>query len=172
MTLAAVDARPDLRVDMSEDPADIRHRALRALLAYWTERCPGPDRLPSRADIDPVGMKAFLPHVMLVDVTGKPARFRWRLLGTATIGWLHRDMTGRWFDEIYAGPVLESMYGMYRTTVTTRRPARFTGRASFASKDYVTFETLHLPLSAPGDPDGPVRMILGGAVLQIPDRAR
>ena len=172
MTPAAADARPNLRADMSKDPADIRHRALRALFGYWTERCPGPDRLPSRADIDPVRMKAFLPHVMLVDVTGDPARFRWRLLGTATIGWLHRDMTGRWFDEIYSGAVLDSMTGMYRTTVTTRRPARFTGRASFADKDHVVFETLHLPMRAVDDPDGPVRMILGGAVLEIPDRAR
>ena len=86
--------------------------------------------------------------------------------------WLHRDMTGRWFDEIYSGAVLDSMTGMYRTTVTTRRPARFTGRASFADKDHVVFETLHLPMRAVDDPDGPVRMILGGAVLEIPDRAR
>lgn len=57
---------------------------LLALLRYWQSICRD-NRLPGRADLDPLGMRSLLPHVYLIDVLpgDRPDRwrFRARLLG-------------------------------------------------------------------------------------------
>lgn len=67
---------------------------------YWQGLC-RPGRLPGRPDIWPGDMLAFLPQVWLLDVVQAPLRFRYRLIGTAEVRVLGRDLTGRWLDEIH-----------------------------------------------------------------------
>jgi hypothetical protein len=67
---------------------------------YW-QGLTAPGRLPGRREIWPGDMLPFLPHVWLLDVTRAPLRFRYRLIGTAEVRVLGRDLTGHWLDEIH-----------------------------------------------------------------------
>lgn len=62
-----------------------------ALYRYWAD-CRGARVMPARADLDPLAMKSFLPHLMLFDVLGD--RFRYRLVGTQVVRDFGRDTTG------------------------------------------------------------------------------
>ena len=62
------------------------------LYRYWAARC-GTRTMPARADLDPVAMKPYLPHLMLFDVVGE--RFRYRLVGTRVVQDFGRDVTGK-----------------------------------------------------------------------------
>lgn len=147
---------------------ELGNDVLRELLEYWTSRRRG-DRLPRRGDVDPIAMKAWLPHVMLLDVELDPRRFRWRLIGTHITWALGRDATGKWFDEFYEPVVCGGMTTAYSQSVERRAPVRFTGRADFARKSHVGFESLHMPLV---DDDDRVTMLLAGAVIPIEDIRR
>ncbi len=73
--LAQIDA---LELDLDDPELD---SDLKFALDYWREK--RGDRLaPSRGDIDPVDITPLLPRVMLVDVSGDPIDFRFRLAGT------------------------------------------------------------------------------------------
>jgi hypothetical protein len=62
------------------------------LFRYWAESR-GARPMPSRADLDPLAMKAALPHLMLIDVVGEG--FRYRLVGTQVVQDFGRDLTGK-----------------------------------------------------------------------------
>lgn len=149
-------AQADYSVDLSSP-------VLRDLLGYWRSLT-ADARIPTRADVDPQAMRPWLPHVMLVDVQFAPRRFRWRLIGTHVTQTLGRDVTGRWFDELYDPPILTGMCEAYSHSVDRRAPVRFTGRADFAHKTHVAFESLHMPLVDAGDR---VNMLLAGAVIAL-----
>ena len=141
----------------------LEHPALRAIREYWESKRSG-GALPSRVHLEPVEMKGFLQHVLLVDVQQSPRRYRWRLVGTAITEALGRDNTGRWFDEIYDADSLASMVGGYDMIVASRRPVRVVGRAAFAGKPHTRFEAVSLPLAAA---DGAIDMVLVGAVYGV-----
>ena len=65
-------------------------------LAYWIDKR-GSRLLPSRRDIDPVEIPPkILPHLQIIDVVDGGARFRYRLIGTATVDAYGEDFTGRY----------------------------------------------------------------------------
>lgn len=80
------------------------HPKVRALFEYWRSIHPGPDRLPARAAFEPLAIAPLLPHVMLIDVAGRPPRFRYRLIGTRMVDALGGDFTGQWLDEVHRRP--------------------------------------------------------------------
>jgi len=71
----------------------------------------GDKAMPSRQDFDPLKLPVqLLPHIMLIDASGTmPIRLRWRLVGTYITERIGRDMTGRFWDEIYEDKVLREM---------------------------------------------------------------
>src|SRR5260370_17327555 len=56
-------------------------QSLAAIYQYWDGKRRG-RLMPSRADIDPIELKPYLPQLVLLDVEGEPPRFRYRLVGT------------------------------------------------------------------------------------------
>ncbi|HYM30309.1 MAG TPA: PAS domain-containing protein [Candidatus Cybelea sp.] len=133
------------------------------LLAYWNEK-----RLertmPSRADIDPTdpAMRPHLGFIVLIDVIGRPPRFRFRLIGSKITEEVGRDSTGRWLDELYSPADYENMIVAYRWVVQNRAPMRITGNLRHANRAWLDMESLDLPLSSDGDT---VDMILTRSVL-------
>jgi len=116
--------------------------------------------MPRRADLDPVEIPSLLPHITLVGVEYDPFRLYYRLIGTHITDAVGRDSTGRYFDEVYEGGMLEDMVRRFSTAVHAKRPARFLARAVYAGKDYRHYEAVHLPLSEDGET---VNMIFAGA---------
>src|SRR5262245_2454510 len=86
---APLPVRPDL-----SDPR------LSALYDYWEGKRAG-RAMPTRADIDPLEMRAWLGNLLLIDVCGE-GRFTYRLYGTGFVQSFGRDMTGRSVDELPA----------------------------------------------------------------------
>src|SRR5258708_6705187 len=66
---------------------------------YWTEKR-GLRRMPARGDVDPLELKAVLPHILLIDVARTPLDFRFRLAGTRTYHIFGVDLTGRSVREV------------------------------------------------------------------------
>jgi hypothetical protein len=134
------------------------------LLAYWHEKR-GARAMPARADIDPTDM-ALRPHIgfiVLADVIGRPARFRYRLIGSRITAEVGRDSTGKWLDELYSPIDYENMIVAYRWVVQNRAPLRITGNLRHANRAWLDMESLDLPLSSDGET---VDVILTRSILR------
>ena len=144
------DVRPLLKSD-----------ALKALEAYWRSKKHG-DAFPTRRDIDPWEMRAFLDHVFLIAVTQNPMRFWFRSVGGGVSDNFGEDMTGKYLDEMDLDKMQKEITDDYRRTVIEARPV-------YARCEYVRgedrrrmrYERLLLPLSSDGES---VDMLLGGVL--------
>lgn len=134
---------------------------LRRLHAYW--RAKAAVRPPRRADIDPIEIGADIRNVVLLDVAHAPLRFRWRLLGGDVVVAIGRNAAGRRFEEVYPHPMLADVMRLFSRVALTGLPIRHVGTARFVGRDYLSYESIHLPLF--GD-DGEVAMMFGGLYFE------
>ena len=89
--------------DKSADPdVSTWHPKIREFHQYWLLITPSGKKLPARADFDPMALPHLLPNLILLDVVGRPPRFRYRVVGTRMVESLGADLTGRWMDEAHA----------------------------------------------------------------------
>jgi len=123
----------------------------RPLFSYWADRCRGRG-LPSRADIDPVDLPAFLlPHLLLIDIAHDPLDFRYRLAGTAADHIHGMRLKGvRVLDlkpEPFARFLHDDLVRMARDLKPQYLRHGFTNQQSMTRR----FRVLRLPLSDDGD---------------------
>lgn len=145
--------------------ASPRSRPLCALLEYWQAR-KGDRALPGRPDLDPVDIGPLLPHIILIDVERAPERFRVRLVGTHVVDTLGRDNTGRYYDEVYRPEAYATFVEGIRRVIAGRAPLSGYGQVYFAAgREYLTYESLTLPLAADGRT---VDMLLVGLHVGVP----
>jgi hypothetical protein len=128
---------------------------------YWESKRGG-RAMPSRADLDPIEMKAFLPHIVLTDVLHNsapdlPLDFRYRLMGTAVDAHMSRRFTGLRLSELPAQRPGSQMWLNFSEVVEQRQP-RF-HRVPYVGphKDFLSLIDLVLPLS---DDDRSVSMLM------------
>jgi len=134
---------------------------LKTLVQYWSGKCTA-DRLPARADLDPLDFRQLLGRVLLVDVLheGDRRRYRYRLFGTEFIFYHQRDLTGRYLDEIVNIDFRSELLAQYDAALSTRQP-------QYMTYDYIVeaerhrFHAALLPLAADG---ATVNMVLGCGV--------
>jgi hypothetical protein len=131
---------------------------LRGLRDYWREKAATRD-MPSRADLDPIDIPRFLPHIAIADVFHNPRRYRHRLLGTFITTLYERDSTGKWIGGDLYGTNAERMLWVYDQCVASRASVAIREALTFARKDWVAVEGLLMPLVGP---DGQIYMIFGG----------
>jgi hypothetical protein len=147
---------------MNVDPAlQFEDPTLGPLLAYWRSKCRD-GGLPSRDDIDPVELKEHLGNLCLVEVLGPPLRLRYRLVGTNITRIMHRDATGRCFDELYPAEVLPSYLAAYERLIATRQPLRCHGLSTYPDHNLYRYEILNMPLAGA---NGSVSMVIGKLVF-------
>jgi hypothetical protein len=103
------------------DSAEMREPKLRVLLAYWNDKR-GTRAMPARADIDPLDVPPILPNIVLVDVTGDPPRFRFRVVGTDIVFRYGAELTGRDLEQADLGTELGSVRSQYEETTRERVP--------------------------------------------------
>jgi hypothetical protein len=125
---------------------------LGAIYLYWDGKRRG-RLMPSRADIDPLELKSFLPQLVLLDVEGEPPRFRYRLVGTEVTrvrrGLSNSDPTGRFVDEVTHRQGTGAVLAHYCRVVAERRPSTDAGTYPPSSEGpWLRFSRLVLPLSA------------------------
>ncbi|MBI3506424.1 MAG: PAS domain-containing protein [Proteobacteria bacterium] len=153
------------------DRPDFKEPKLASLWDFWAAR--RHDRpYPDRADFDPVDMRPWLGHLMLVELV--EGRWVYRLYGTYFVETFRREMTGKGIDELPAeqARVLQVEYDNVRTSgepVTRTYSAMFEfgtpdGRQSWQLDQ--TWERVSLPLSdAAAGPRDEVRLVLVAAYL-------
>ncbi|HEX9462174.1 MAG TPA: PAS domain-containing protein [Alphaproteobacteria bacterium] len=141
------------------------HPKIRELYEYWTKIHPAAGKLPGRAHFDPMRVAHLLPHVMLLDVEGRPPRFRYRLIGTRMVDSLGADLTGKWLDQVHARDGTSSpQFPSYSKVAVEALPEWRRGKPHFSSYiDKCTeMERVFMPLAANGTD---VDMILTIAVF-------
>ncbi|WP_350057739.1 PAS domain-containing protein [Nisaea sp.] len=107
---------------------EIRDRAqtaaVRELLSYWMAIHPG-DRIPARADFDPLAVPKTLPNLVLTDVEREPYRFRVRLMGTGIVQARARISPAG--ISTRSGPMQASNLSCATGSRSSRRACRTTG---------------------------------------------
>ncbi len=136
---------------ISEQP-DWLERAsanVRELYEYWRSKCRS-ERLPSRADIDPVDIPHLLPYLTIVEVVADHRRYVYRLVGTKEVEIRGRDPTGKSVAEAYYGPSIEEAHMFYDQAAASAQPVY--DDSPFIGPDgrYNDDEMLFLPLSDDG----------------------
>lgn len=133
----------------------------RALFDWWLATR-GDRGMPARADFDPIAHPRALPRIFLVEISPEPPHFLNRLCGTEIDEQQGYPMTGRNFEEVFAGELL-------RFTAARFADVAFNGLISYHSTIFrkddsgrqTRFTRLLLPLS---DDGSRVDMILGSRV--------
>ena len=127
-------------------------------LAYWIEKR-GDRRMPSRRDIDPIEIpRKTLPNLQIIDVINGGARFRYRLVGTATVEAYGEDFTGRYPDEIFPADLRDFIHGIYRQVSVWKAPLFLSNRYVTAKGFELASQRIYMPLS---DDNAEAHHILG-----------
>jgi hypothetical protein len=120
---------------------------LRALAGHWAGLARA-DRLPGRADLDPVALSRWLGNLILVQVVDGGADFRFRLYGSKVAESNHRDMTGLSVNALPATDVA-IVAGGYREALARRAPV-YRGHTIIDDGRTFTWERVILPLASDG----------------------
>ena len=142
------------------------HPKIARMLAYCRVILP-PDRLPGRAQFDPVDVPALLPNVWLLELEHGPfehgPRFRYRLMGTRVAAAFQADLTGRYVGEVHSAEAAAAMHAYLMGVVDSRRPHFRVGKpTAWPIAEFLTLERLYMPLARDG---ATVDMILGFTVF-------
>jgi hypothetical protein len=128
-----------------------------SLYAYWRAKANG--LVPARRALDPLlEIPGLVADTFLLDRVG--GRWRYRLVGTKIVRHAGRDVTGRFFDELYGDGSRFGLVWLERI-LAERVPVHFYGPATMGpARGWGTIELLYLPLAA--EPDGEITQLFGG----------
>lgn len=134
----------EVRIDFTN--ADLPDPKLQSLHAIWLAKC-APDKLPGRADFDPVELPPeLLPWITIFDVEGE--RLRVRLVGTGIVEALGMDATGRYVDEL---PNTHALHNRARWAVVNAKPFFITDLSIAWDQDrYGRYSVFCAPLATDG----------------------
>lgn len=105
-----------------------------------------------------------LPHVLLFDVAGEPARYRIRVAGTWVVDFYGEEITGRAVDELRFGAEMPFILDKFHEARRAAEPTYAQHRFWLGRRRFLSYERLLLPLASDGRR---VDMILGG-IFPIP----
>ncbi|HEV7372084.1 PAS domain-containing protein [Arenibaculum sp.] len=136
-----------------EAPPAIASAALRSIYDYYRSLAPD-GTMPGRRHIDPVDLRALLPHIVLADVL--PDDFRLRLVGTRVVDIWGKDHTGLTFGDL---PQTEFVALLRRSYARAREERRVVHTCTpHPLPSLVFYERLTFPLSSDGET---VDMVMG-----------
>ncbi|MEZ5832318.1 MAG: PAS domain-containing protein [Dongiaceae bacterium] len=128
-----------------------------ALYQYWNARR-GVHSMPSRADIDPLEMRQWLPRITLVDVASDSKTFTYRLVGTQIVDLLGFNPIGQSIESAWPEEGAAMLLTGYREAVQTRAPVFCQQVCEWRDDQQPTAWAVRLPLSSDG---AEVDMVLG-----------
>jgi hypothetical protein len=122
---------------------------VRDAYSYWLGKC-DKRSMPSRSDIRPEQLRALLPYIFLVDISGDPTEFRFRLVGSEITAWAGREYTGLAVNEADYGPQWRRIHAVYLDVVVSRQPRLDLYHAPWVNREFLYYERLVAPLSSDG----------------------
>lgn len=126
------------------------HPDVRSLVDYWQSIHPA-DGLPGRRHFDPVDVPALLGNIGLIEVHENPRRFKARLYGTTLVSAVGKDLTNKWYHEVFEKFEQSGQYHDFSHVVDTRTPHWRRGTMRIpAERDFHFLERVHLPLASDG----------------------
>jgi len=125
------------------------HVTIQRLYEYWDLKR-GQRSMPARSDLDPVDMKALLPHLILVDVVPDERRYIYRLVGTREVEMRGGDPTGKAVKDAYYAESAGETVAYLDRVVTTQGPILYRGTYQPISTRTQEEDVLFLPLSKSG----------------------
>ncbi len=125
------------------------HVTVRRLYEYW-ELKRGQRPMPARGDLDPIDMKALLPHLILIDVVSDERRYVYRLVGTREVEMRGADPTGKAIKDAYYAESADETMAYLDRVVATREPILYRGTYQPTSTRTQEEDVLFLPLSKSG----------------------
>lgn len=121
-----------------------------ALYQYWNARR-GIRPMPTRADIDPLEMRQWLPRLTLVDVGQDASSFTYRLVGTQIVDLLGVNPTGRLVETAWPEEMADHVVEGYHQVAETRKPLFCQQINSWLEDQTPTAWAMRLPLSSNGE---------------------
>ena len=121
----------------------------RTVYDYWQEKRKD-RRMPARADLLPEDIGPSLGVVNLIDVTGPPWRFRFRLLGTEVVEAYGEDLTGQDAARVQPPSYAEVLLRQYAEVAEGAVPMLHELTFELVRERH-SFTRLTLPLSADGE---------------------
>lgn len=130
-----------------EQARTFRHPLLRDAYAYWRLRC-GDRDMPSRADLSPGEMRAFLSHVGLVEVREGTNGIEYSIRLSST-KWesVYGSMKGRILADFLPPEVEERWRMAFDSVRESAKPMRVCAPVLLTRKRWLTCELLVAPLS-------------------------
>lgn len=120
--------------------------------------------MPARSDIDPIEIPGLFRHLILLEITHEPLRFRVRLYGTSVAELRGRDLTGRYLYEDAITAIGHQTRPWNVETVEQRRPRYKIGDYTDISDGRSgTYNRLGVPLSSDG---ATVDMLMVGLIRE------
>jgi hypothetical protein len=149
--------RPPDHTERADPPfLSLCHDSVKALYRYWDAKRAG-RRMPGRRDIDPLDMKAWLSHLVLVDVLPAAPYFVYRLVGTGEVAQRRRDPTGKPVAEAFFAAGVDQALTHYEHVAKTGTPFFFNAPYATPNGRTAHDDILFLPLS---EDDVTVNMIM------------
>lgn len=109
---------------------------------------------PTRAEIDPLAFRRWLPYLSIMELHDNPFRVRYRLIGTEVARFSGEDFSGKWLHETGWSERHQALNLMlYQRVFETREPVFGHSQVDWQGRSDLTFEWALFPL---GDADGPL----------------
>jgi hypothetical protein len=134
------------------DRAQLNSTIITGVESTW-ESLRGNRPFPTRAEIDPVAFRQFLPYLSIIELHDQPLRVRYRLVGTEVARFSGQDFSGLWLHETGWGETHQMLNLMlYRRVFETQRPAFGLSQVDWQGRADYTFQWALFPLGEPGGP--------------------
>jgi len=137
---------------------------LRDLRDYWRRKA-APGEIPSRSAIEPGEIKHHLGSLFIAEPLSGETDFRYRLIGADLTAIHGQEFTGSTVRQLMHGLLAEdteAMINAYQIVVRKHAVLRARGTLVWAQKDFLQFDSLHLPIRAP---DGTATWLLGKMIV-------
>jgi hypothetical protein len=118
---------------------------LRSLYGYWQSHA-ADGRLPGAAIVDPIALRPWLGHLLLVDVLEGGSEFVYRVYGSNVAETFGQDMTGQ-SPRGFPSHHVDIIVGPYRAVAGDRRPRYTAHIMSVQERKFAVWERVILPIA-------------------------
>jgi hypothetical protein len=141
---------------------------LRSLRAYWHSHA-DEGRVPGPSIVDPLALRTWLGHLLLVDVLDGGSEFVYRVYGSSVAETFGQDMTGR-SPRGFPPHHVEIIVEPYRAVAASKEPRYTAHILSIQERKFAAWERLILPIV--GHNANTTQLLVGVHRVRVTDIAR